>query len=674
MKKQMKWIKLSLLAFGALGIGAAGVATAQTAAAETVQPPMVQGVDVSSFVMENGAGVRVSGDGLRFSAEMDKTTYDALETKGASYGMLIVPENYLTEGYELTEENVFKNNKFYFEDVNETPEDGRRPMINLNRASLSDKDEDGKMEIYGAMTDIGTANIYREFVGVAYVQVPVTDGETTSYEYKFASFFGGDIQNNTRSMYYVAQKTLESNWTGDKQAVQTNYIDSFNTHIAGSNYKFGYIEKHILTTLEGEKETLMEEVKYGDLNSEVTAQFYNDNALYSTYYFADEEMPTSKLYANGKTVLEVNYQEVAVDFDNLAWNAELTSENYKGLLISTEWGNNTTETPYSVTTEIPEGGVAGSYLYYAGAKDQKRADIQIQLSPAHSKGYYESLLNTGLPYEVKFDVYVENANANCTETSTKVKLWNDTSSFNSNEGKTVTMGQWKTFAFDLSYLVNNWGNYRLFGLELQGYYDAGQKVNFYLGNIRIEEKPKMWAAEMKAIIDSNTSKTTDITNLLAYNYGAKIGEGDFNITNTIPDGGVAGNYLYYKQTSKRATVELNFTCQYEKAYYELLANCGEDYKVTFDVYVVNLGTNTTKVKERHWLAGDKFDNDSALSFNTWYTVELDLATLVNKCWGKRQWGLYKWNASESAKGYFSFYLGNMKLEKGTASTSLIVKG
>ena len=62
MKKQMKWIKLSLLAFGALGIGAAGVATAQTAAAETVQPPMVQGVDISSFVMENGAGVRVSGD------------------------------------------------------------------------------------------------------------------------------------------------------------------------------------------------------------------------------------------------------------------------------------------------------------------------------------------------------------------------------------------------------------------------------------------------------------------------------------------------------------------------------------------------------------------------------------------------------------------------------------
>ena len=101
------------------------------------------------------------------------------------------------------------------------------------------------------------------------------------------------------------------------------HIIGFNTHIAGSNYKFGYVVKHILTTLEGEKETLMEEVKYGDLNSEVTAQFYNDNALYSTYYFADEEMPTSKLYANGKTVLEVNYQEVAVDFDNLTWNAEL---------------------------------------------------------------------------------------------------------------------------------------------------------------------------------------------------------------------------------------------------------------------------------------------------------------------------------------------------------------
>ena len=669
MKKQMKWIKLSLLAFGALGIGAVGVATAQTAAAETVQPPMVQGVDVSSFVMENGAGVRVSGDGLRFSAEMDKTTYDALEAKGASYGMLIVPENYLTEGYELTEENVFKNNKFYFEDVNETPEDGRRPMINLNRASLSDKDEDGKMEIYGAMTDIGTANIYREFVGVAYVQVPVTDGETTSYEYKFASFFGGDIQNNTRSMYYVAQKTLESNWTGDKQAVQTNYIDSFNTHIAGSNYKFGYIEKHILTTLEGEKETLMEEVKYGDLNSEVTAQFYNDNALYSTYYFADEEMPTSKLYANGKTVLEVNYQEVAVDFDNLTRNAELTSENYKDLLRVTEWGTNTTETPYSVTTEIPEGGVAGSYLYYAGAKDQKRADIQIQLSPAHSKGYYESLLNTGLPYEVKFDVYVENANANYTETSTKVKLWNDTSSFNSSEGKTVTMGQWKTFAFDLSYLVNNWGNYRLFGLELQGYYDAGQKVNFYLGNIRIEEKARVW-------------REVDTTgNMRAYSGGAgtsstnkAAGSAKFSIVTAETSeadkavlGDRTGKYFKYSQGQGWSTMSWRIKPTYSMEYYQLLLDSDKTFKIYFDVCFKGDGG----VAPYKWVDGSLTSQGNKTE-NVWYEYSCTLAELMKdwtatdagKTYGPRLFAITGMASNQSPKTYV--WIGNIRLVEEAA--------
>ncbi|MBQ4053300.1 MAG: hypothetical protein IJD33_03070 [Clostridia bacterium] len=677
MKKNMKWAALSLLTAGLLGAGTAGALVPKALAADEV-PPTIQGVDISSFVMEIGAGVRVSGDGLRFSAEMSPETYEALEAKGAIYGMLIVPKDYLSEGYELTEENVFVNNKFFFEEENPTPGDGRRSMINLSTDALYSGDKDANIEIYGAITGLLVSNIYREFVGVGYVQVPTafdeTTGEATAYEYKFAQYYGGDMANNTRSMYYTAQRTLElteEEWKGDREAVEANYITKYDEHIAQYGYTFDYTEKHVLTKLDGTQETLTEEIKYGDLNSTVSAEYYNDPALYSTYYCTDSEMPASKLYANGRTTLTVNYKETDVDFDNLIWHKELTESNFKSIYKSTVWGTAMGEDSgyYSITTEIPEGGVEGTYLYFNGSKYQATDDIQVHMEPAYSKGYYQSILNTGLPFVVKYDVYVENVDSSYSKTSTGLKGWNGTSSFNAGVDDTVTIGQWKTVTFDLSYLVNNWGNYRIFGLELGSYSTANQKVNFYLGNIRIEEKPKMWAK-------SNTfnDTTTLRNNLKVYNYSSEIGDGSFSIVTEAPEGAEPGNYLYYKQTANRPTVILNFTTQYNKAYYELLANCGEDYKITFDVYVVNLGTNTTKVKEHHWITSSgKYDNHSTLNFNTWYTVELDLATVVKNSWGKRVWGLYKNRAGQNADSYFSFYLGNMKLEKGTASTTLIPK-
>lgn len=673
MKKKMNLFTLSLLVCGALGVSAAGVAVTNLASAQTepTAPPTVQGVDISSFVMEKGAGVRVSGDGLRFSADMDRETYDALEAKGASYGMLIVPKNYLTEGYELTEENVFVNNKFYFEEEN--PNDGRRAMINLNVDRLYNKDDDDKMELYGAMTNIGTANIYREFVGLAYVQVPVsfdeTTGEPTAYEYKLAQFFNGDMENNTRSPYYVAQLTLESNWTGDMAAVEANYITTYDGYIADYGYTFGYTEKHVLTKLDGSQETLAEEIKFGALNDEVSAEFFNDKALYSTYYCTDSEMPTSKLYANGKTTLEVNYKEVEVDFENLVWSADFTDANYANLLTATEWGENTTEDPYSVTTEIPEGGVAGSYLYYSGAADKAREDIQVQIAPAYSKGYYQSLLNTGLPFVVKYDVYVENANADYSGSSAKIKCWNGTSSFNSSFGQSVTMGQWKTVTFDLDYLVKKWGNYRLFGLELATYKSDNQKVNFYIGNIRIEEKPRVFAVTTKSSW-SSYYRTSGVPTSTYKRNTSQLSEisAEEGLTITTAFEGKTGKYIQYKQNQKWDTACLRVKPKYGIDYYKFLVNSDKTFKVYFDVCFKGDGA----VAPYKWVNGTLTKQGNSKPEEVWYEYSCTLEELVKdwentdegKMYGPRLFNITGLDTTKAKPTYV--WIGNIRLVEEAA--------
>ncbi len=673
MKKNVKKSITALLTMGMLVAAATATTDIFATKAET-NPYTIQGVDISTYQMEIGAAVRIAGDGLRFSAEMDQNTYDTLEAKGASYGMLIVPESYLTEGYELTEENVFEQNKFYFEEENPTPEDNRRGMIKLETETLSNYDKDANVEIYGAMTDIGAMNIVREFVGVAYVKVPTvneTTGEATGeYEYKFARYYGDDVKNNTRSMYYVAQLTLESDWAGDKTVVESNYITTYKTEVTDVyGYTYGYTEKHVLTKLDGTKEILKEEVKYGDLNTDVSASFYNDPALYSMYYYDGSEMPTSKLYANGRTILEVNYKETDVDLDNMVWSKEFTSSNYKNTLYVTEWGNAMTETAFSITTDIPEGGVVGSYLYYSGSADKARADIQVHLEPAYGKGYYQSILNTGLPYVVKYDVYVENVDSSYSDTSIALKGWNGTSSFNSSINSSVTVGAWKTVSFDLDYLVNNWGNSRIFGLELQSYSDVGQKVNFYLGNIHIEEKPKVFARSTvksdwcsfnggNGTSGRNTSQFSIVT--------AATSDTDATVL-----GDRTGSYMKFVQNQKYVTQCICVKPVYSQDYYELLVNSDKTFNVYFDVYFKGDGS----VYPYKWVNGS-LTKQAKNAGEQWVTYSVPLKVLLTD-WNKsttrqtngpRLFAMdgMNWTSDSDTNARTYIWIGNIRLVEETA--------
>ena len=108
MKKQMKWLTsaaLGCLGFTLMGFGC--ITTPAPASAVT----LLNGVDVSSFVMRYGAAVRKADDGIRFSAEMPATLYRALETMenecvSVSYGMCITTAKYAALAELNTEWNM----------------------------------------------------------------------------------------------------------------------------------------------------------------------------------------------------------------------------------------------------------------------------------------------------------------------------------------------------------------------------------------------------------------------------------------------------------------------------------------------------------------------------------------------------------------------------------------
>lgn len=268
-------------------------------------------VGFEDFAMENGAAVRVNGDevnGLRFSAEMSADTYNSLKAQGATFGIVIVPRDYITEGYELTAANLFGANAKYSATATVGASQTVRRMLLLDNLTPSNRDSDSNYELYGAITDILNSNLTREFVGVAYAYV--------NGEYIVASYYGNDMDNNARSIYYVAQRAVDANDNASK--VQEKYIDTYNQLVedAGKTYNVGYTVNHIRTrkgVMEVETENLT-----GVLNStvEIAAKEYDGFALTSGVAGV-----TIKLYANKPNVVDFYYKDISLpDMDVTAWH------------------------------------------------------------------------------------------------------------------------------------------------------------------------------------------------------------------------------------------------------------------------------------------------------------------------------------------------------------------
>ncbi|MBQ3020167.1 MAG: InlB B-repeat-containing protein, partial [Clostridia bacterium] len=279
---------------------------------------MVLRVGFEDFVMQEGAAVRVNGDdvnGLRFTAEMSAQSYESLSAQNAEFGVIIVPRDYITEGYELTAANLFGVNAKYSATAAVGVGQTVRRMLLLDGLTPSDLDGDGKYEICGAITDILTKNLTREFVGVAYVKI--------GSQYIMASYYADEMENNARSIYYVSQKAIDANDHADK--VQKKYIDEFDNYVSdvGATYNREYTVNYI-TTING-KSTVETETFTAKLNSAINLAAKE----ISGFTVTSASKINSKIYANKDNVFNFYYTvEGAPVFDNAAWyHPELDASN-----------------------------------------------------------------------------------------------------------------------------------------------------------------------------------------------------------------------------------------------------------------------------------------------------------------------------------------------------------
>lgn len=311
---------LSLIAGVFIAAGAQQFTTTKASAA-TIQ-------NTTTFTMEEGAAARikslvdengntVESNGLRFSAEISLTEYDALKAAGAKFGAVIVAKD-LAKTVEITEETVFgANPSFYFS--NETQDgNGKIAMLHVSSAACENIDADENMEICGSIVNIAVSNFTRSFIGRVYVAMPQTDesGAVTGYTYQFAPYYQDKVENNTRCIYYVAQRAVEKE-AQNADLLKEKYIDEFAKTDRFTNYTYRYyVEHHYMESEDISKEPIYTQRDdfYAQLNSTVAGypiekplvselegmEFIFDVAL-------SEKTQTGLVYAAGMQTLHMYY-------------------------------------------------------------------------------------------------------------------------------------------------------------------------------------------------------------------------------------------------------------------------------------------------------------------------------------------------------------------------------
>ena len=263
---------------------------------------------LEEFAMQDGAAIRKSTDkqGIRFNALLSKQAYAALENAGAEFGMLIVPKDYVTAGYELTVENVFGESAVYVPNVKASElaetDPTKKAIIQIKNPTTTESSD--IVKIYGSIVGVLENNIDRGFIGRAYVCL---DGV-----YYLADYADDLVDNNTRSMAYVAQCAIEDG-DEDSATLQTNYIDKvqdkyYDYTINEVTIDFdGSITKTVLETGNAKFGEVIEyesSLRLGFENSSVESFVAMQNAEFNVLYTAtpvnvvvDADASATELYA-----------------------------------------------------------------------------------------------------------------------------------------------------------------------------------------------------------------------------------------------------------------------------------------------------------------------------------------------------------------------------------------
>lgn len=305
MNKNLKR-KLGIAAFSVIGCVAfsCGATTMKNASAENA-------FDTAQIEMIAGASVRYYADsastnesGIRFSAAIDSTVYQALEDMESanvtvSYGMLIAPYDYYQEN-AFNEKTVFGVNgdKQYTWDGDADATTGSYKKIahvTYDELTVSTQENwENYHEIRGSLIDIKPENLTKEFIGRGYIKYQAADGTTS---YKFASFEDDNVDNNVRSIVYVSQLAIDKNDPASSW-LNTNYVSK----VAETATTYT-IETYVGNVLVKKSEPISGvKIDQSLTSDDVTVAEYQgfENVSAET---------TGKVYANGRTVLKHVYQE-----------------------------------------------------------------------------------------------------------------------------------------------------------------------------------------------------------------------------------------------------------------------------------------------------------------------------------------------------------------------------
>lgn len=140
-------------------------------------------VGYNSFVMKNGASIRLAANGgMRFGAELSPSEYRHLRSRNAQFNIAQVKLSDLPDG-AITKDFILNSSL-------------------VKHAECTPVRSGDVYELQGDFIGIDKQDYITEYVGVAYAVV-----DNDAY---LARFFNEDIANNTRSAYYVAQLCIEN--------------------------------------------------------------------------------------------------------------------------------------------------------------------------------------------------------------------------------------------------------------------------------------------------------------------------------------------------------------------------------------------------------------------------------------------------------------------------------
>ena len=168
-------------------------------------------VSIGKFEMLEGASMRInSKTGIRFYTSVDASKISNLVEAGAtiSMGTLIAPEN-LLNGEDLTL-NIDEENRQNIPFV---------PGVEDEKWYT----EDTFSGMVGSLVNIKDANILRKFIGRGYATVTIGGVTKTVY----ANYIDNVVNNNTRSIAYIASKVAESG--SDSYLANKDIVDKYAT-------------------------------------------------------------------------------------------------------------------------------------------------------------------------------------------------------------------------------------------------------------------------------------------------------------------------------------------------------------------------------------------------------------------------------------------------------------